>query len=153
MVKKLAVMVAGGVLALGLQALPAHAGPVDYVRVCDTNGAGSIYIPGTDKCLNMNTVAASVQESSQFASQLNQLANQVNEANEGIAISYAMPAPFVPAGKSFAVNVNFGNFQGANALAAGAVYKMNDALYLSGGVGVGLDNGTVGSRAGVMFAW
>lgn len=153
MFRKLAVTAAGGVLALGLQALSAHAAPVNYVRVCDVNGAGYLYIPGSDQCLNMNAVAASVQQTGQFASQINQLVNQVNQANEGIAISYAMPAPFVPAGKSFAVNFNYGNFQGSNALAAGAVYKVNDSFYLSGGLGFGLNNGTVGSRAGVMFAW
>ena len=35
--------------------LPAFkSAPVEYVRVCDTNGAGFFYIPGTDTCLRFN---------------------------------------------------------------------------------------------------
>ena len=35
--------------------LPAFkSAPVEYVRVCDTNGAGFFYIPGTDTCLRVN---------------------------------------------------------------------------------------------------
>lgn len=34
--------------------LPAAPEPLDYVRVCDSYGAGYYYIPGTDTCLNVS---------------------------------------------------------------------------------------------------
>lgn len=39
----------GTVLLAVIQA-PAHAAPVEYVKVCDLYGAGFYYIPGTDEC-------------------------------------------------------------------------------------------------------
>jgi hypothetical protein len=152
MFTKLATVAVVGFLAVGLQAAPAHAA-VQYVKACPEEGAGYLYIPGTSTCLNMFDVSNAVQEIGQMSNQVNQLTNQVNKANEGVAIGFAMPAPFVPEGKTFAVSANWGNFQGSNALALGAVMKVNDSFYLTGGVGVGTDHGTVGSRAGVMFAW
>lgn len=41
--------------ALAFAALGAFAAPVEYVRVCDSYGAGFFYIPGTDTCFNPAT--------------------------------------------------------------------------------------------------
>ena len=49
---------AAAVLAAGASAqaadLPGKAAPAEYVRVCDTYGAGFFFIPGTDTCLRIN---------------------------------------------------------------------------------------------------
>lgn len=55
-VKHLAFAAAAGALAMGgAQAadLPIAAEPVDYVRVCDAQGTGFFYIPGTETCLRV----------------------------------------------------------------------------------------------------
>ena len=46
---------AGFVAIAGAQAadLPGKAAPAEYVRVCDTYGAGFFFIPGTDTCLRI----------------------------------------------------------------------------------------------------
>lgn len=55
-VKTLLLGAAAGTLAVvGAQAadLPVAAEPVDYVRVCDAQGTGFFYIPGTETCLRV----------------------------------------------------------------------------------------------------
>ena len=55
-VKTLLLGTAAGFMAIaGANAadLPGKAGPAEYVRVCDTYGAGFFFIPGTDTCLRI----------------------------------------------------------------------------------------------------
>ncbi|MBY0364046.1 MAG: porin [Phreatobacter sp.] len=55
-VKSLLLGAAAGFVALtGAQAadLPGKAAPAEYVRICDTYGAGFFFIPGTDTCLRI----------------------------------------------------------------------------------------------------
>lgn len=55
-VKSLLLGTAAGFVALtGAQAadLPGKAAPAEYVRICDTYGAGFFFIPGTDTCLRV----------------------------------------------------------------------------------------------------
>ncbi len=55
-VKSLLLGAAAGFVALsGAQAadLPGKAAPAEYVRICDTYGAGFFFIPGTDTCLRV----------------------------------------------------------------------------------------------------
>ena len=55
-VKSLLLGAAAGFMALtGAQAadLPGKAAPAEYVRICDTYGAGFFFIPGTDTCLRI----------------------------------------------------------------------------------------------------
>lgn len=55
-VKSLLLGTAAGFMAIaGAQAadLPGKAAPAEYVRICDTYGAGFFFIPGTDTCLRI----------------------------------------------------------------------------------------------------
>ncbi|QCI68959.1 porin [Phreatobacter stygius] len=55
-VKSLLLGTAAGFVAIaGAQAadLPGKAAPAEYVRICDTYGAGFFFIPGTDTCLRI----------------------------------------------------------------------------------------------------
>jgi YadA-like membrane anchor domain len=112
--------------------MPADAAPVEYVKVCGVDGPGSAYIPGTDKCTNLNDIARNA---------------------DGAAIGLALQNTALPQGKTFGVGGGWGTFNGSNAVGVGGIYKVNDNLYLNGGVGVGADTHTVGGRAGFMFAW
>jgi hypothetical protein len=55
--------------------------------------------------------------------------------------------------KAFAFSGGWGTFEGSNALGFGAIGRVSDKVYLTGGVGMGLDNSTVGGRAGFLLAW
>ncbi|QNH32466.1 MULTISPECIES: YadA-like family protein [unclassified Aminobacter] len=51
------------------------------------------------------------------------------------------------------MSINWVNFEGENGFAGTAAMRFNDNLHLHGGIGVGARHGTVGSRAGLTFAW
>jgi trimeric autotransporter adhesin len=85
---------------------------------------------------------------------------QLKEAREGIAIAMALHDPDLVAGEKFGVRLNWGNFEGSNALALTAagvigtdVLTSGDRLAVSGGVGYGVDQNTLGARVGVQMTW
>jgi trimeric autotransporter adhesin len=83
------------------------------------------------------------------------LQREVGQATEGVAMAMAMsggPA-ILPNGKNHAVSMNWGSFQGQNALSAAGVQRLGDHLFGNAGVGVGCNQNTVGGHAGVTYAW
>jgi len=74
-------------------------------------------------------------------------------ANSGIATAMAMGGIAVPESKLYAVSANLGLYRGETALARGAALRITDNATLNGSLGVGVNQGDVGSRFGVMFAW
>jgi hypothetical protein len=58
----------------------------------------------------------------------------------------------LPDGKTYAISGNWGTFEGENALAFGAIARISNNIYVTGGVGMGLNNNTVGGRAGITFS-
>ena len=81
------------------------------------------------------------------------LEGRIDQAFEGAAMAMAMAGGGLPGDKNFAVSINWGNFAGQNAFAGTAHARINDNLFVHGGVGVGANSGTVGGRAGMTFAW
>ena len=65
----------------------------------------------------------------------------------------AMGGIAVPDSKLYAVSANLGTYRGEVAFAGGAALRLTDSATLNGSFGVGLDQGDVGGRVGVMFAW
>lgn len=108
----------------------AFAVPVDYVRICDSNGVGYYYIPGTDECYNAK-----------------------DAMHEGVAVSLAIPTPQIAPGDHFAVGGNVGAYEGAFAAGFGAAAAVNPHFTINGGIGVGSNDHTVGAKAGFNFSW
>ena len=83
------------------------------------------------------------------------LQSDVRQNTEGTAIAIALggAAAILPEDKTFAASMNWGNFQGQNALGFGGVGRVNDNWFLNAGIGVGMNQGTTGGRAGVTYAW
>ena len=83
------------------------------------------------------------------------LRSDIRNNTEGVAMAIALggSGSILPENKSFAVSTNFGTFQGQNAMGFSGVGRLNDNVFLNGGVGAGLGQGTVGGRAGITFAW
>jgi hypothetical protein len=59
----------------------------------------------------------------------------------------------LPADKRFAISTNWGNFRGQNAASVVAQMRLTDYAVVNVGVGAGFQQGGIGSRAGVTFAW
>ena len=69
-------------------------------------------------------------------------------------MAVAMAGAYLPKpGETFRVSGNWGNFEGSNALAFNGAFALGERTYLTAGVGVGLEQDTVASRAGVSFGW
>lgn len=73
-------IVAGSMAGIGI----AGAAPVEYVRVCDVYGAGFLYIPGTDTCINTSTGETRVQTEIGTKYDQSDLANRVSETEGGV---------------------------------------------------------------------
>jgi hypothetical protein len=89
---------------------------------------------------------------------------RLDEAESGIALAISMEDPDLVDGERFGVRVNYGNFEGANALSwtfAGVlgrdVFRAGDRIAIGGGFGVGFEenNGddVWGGRVGAQWTW
>ncbi len=132
-----ALIAAASVLFVGLAATPSHAQPVEYVRICSLYGAGFLYIPGTDTCLQTNQVV-----DNQFA-----IARLNTRAATGTAMAASLVAPWLPTGTNFAVSNHWAGFDGQHALGMSGLMRISGHLVFSGGVSFGLDRGKLTSLA------
>lgn len=85
---------------------------------------------------------------------------RAEENEEGAAVSIALSDPDLYAGKTFAVKGNWGIFEGSNALGVSAkglladnLFGQGDQLTLSGGIGWGVNENTVGGRVSGQVSW
>ncbi len=123
---------------------PAEAAPVEYVKICDYYGAGYFYIPGTDICQNANAIPQTQSAISGFAT----------TAYQGIAISSAIVAPFMPSNANYAVSAHIAAFSGQEAFGLGGLARAgNTNFFHSGGIGIAASGGSPIGRAGFMYAW
>jgi len=81
------------------------------------------------------------------------LQTQMKQAFEGTAIAISMGGMALPDNKKFAISTNWGNFRGQNAAGVSAQYRINNYAVANFGVGGGFQQGGIGSRAGMTFAW
>jgi len=86
--------------------------------------------------------------------------NRIDENTEGVAIALALQNPDLVGNESFGLSVNWGGFDNANALGVAAtgvlgrdVFGAGDRLSIAGGVGIGMDDDTVGGRVGAQLSW
>jgi autotransporter adhesin len=75
-------------------------------------------------------------------------------ANEGgIAAALALDTAYVPLGQTFAVSGGFGFYEGENAIAGSAAFRMNKRFQFNAGLASGLNRGGTGGRAGFQASW
>ncbi len=84
----------------------------------------------------------------------------VDENRQGIAGAYAISGipNIVPEGKNFIGSINWGGFEGANALATGGAVRLfttssGSQIFANGAVAFGLDDSATGGRAGFSMTW
>jgi len=131
---------------------------VDKTRLDNFNGTGGSlenWATGVD-----NTNAAQTALLSQHSGQIAALEGNVSklfkkndQAFEGVAMALAMESPQVDPGKRFGISLNWGNFEGENAIAGAAKLRFDDTWAGTAGVGYGLNQNTLGVRAGVQAQW
>ena len=77
----------------------------------------------------------------------------IQRANEGVAMALAMETPSLPSGARFGIAGGFGYYNNRVAGTASFAVRVGDRAAFSGGVGVGMNTGEVGARAGFQAAW
>ncbi|HZH07964.1 MAG TPA: YadA-like family protein, partial [Lautropia sp.] len=77
----------------------------------------------------------------------------IRKANEGVAMALAMETPGIPTGANFAVSGGVGYYENRTAATAAFSARVGEMSAVSAGVGVGLNTGEVGARAGFQMAW
>jgi YadA-like membrane anchor domain len=98
-------------------------------------------------------IGTSSREFDALNSEVNHAFQKIDENTEGIAVAMAMGGLTLPDSKAFALSANMGFYDDKQALAAQAAIRLNRTFALTGGVGLGFDQGKVGGRVGVMAAW
>ena len=138
-----------GILAVIVAGLPAVGAPVEYVKICSLYGAGFFYVPGTDVCMNAVTGETRWQTSGGTQRSL----NRVDLAFQGSVVAMAMPTPVIEYGKTFAVAGNFGQVNSTGAFGLAGAFEVAPGLSFNGGVSVGTEQQTVGSKVGFNYSW
>jgi hypothetical protein len=156
-------------LASGIGAGTAGAGPVEYTRVCDAYGTGFIYIPGTDQCLNVSsgeirqeTVDGTVVSESELAGRISSLEERMGdwgEVYDNIAISRALQSPDLVGGEQFGLRLNWGTAETSHAMGVTGAITFTEG-FLDGGRGritgyggVAFGGKAVGGNAGLQLSW
>jgi trimeric autotransporter adhesin len=140
--------------------LAAQSGPANFVT-SDAGGHLAVSNFGPSTITNITNNLASLNQSVAGISanlvglnaNVANLQHDVLRAFEGTAIAVAMGGQPLPWDKRFAITVNWGTFEGQNAMGVLAQYRINDNWVLNGAVGAGFTQGGVAGRAGVTFAW
>lgn len=78
----------------------------------------------------------------------------IDRNKEGVAMALALSgSAYLSASENFSLSANYGHFQGSNAIGFGAAVRVADRISLNGGLGLGLEEDTVGGRAGMRIGW
>lgn len=99
-----------------------------------------------------------------LASDGGEIFKRLDETESGIALAISMENPDLIAGETFGIAFNAGFYEGAEAVSLSAqgvlglnVFTPGDSVSVSGGVGVGIENGrgdtTVGGRIGAQITF
>ena len=69
-----------------MQDYDSFAAPVEYVKICSLYGAGYLYIPGTDVCVDLSTGITHYQTTVGTVSGQTQLAYRVSQLEKKLAM-------------------------------------------------------------------
>lgn len=95
-IQKTVLSIAGLCLAVAQFAgiTPARAAPVQFVKVCNQDGPGFFFIPGTDNCVDADQINDTQAALAAFST----------TAFQGVAISTAIVAPYMPSNSNYAIH-------------------------------------------------
>lgn len=90
----------------------------------------------------------------QVDGRLDALDERSDKAVQGVAMAFALAgSPSLAEHETFAISGNWGGYQGKSGMAFGAALKLDPHIQLNGGMAYGMNDGTVGGRAGVRLGW
>jgi hypothetical protein len=124
----------------------AQSGPLQIV----TSDAGGNLATNTAAGLGL----ASLNDITGINARINDVDGRTTKALNGVSMAFAMAGtPWLLPTERFAVSFDYGTFQGTNALALTAAYRLGTNVQANGGLAYGANGGGVGGRAGVRVGW
>jgi trimeric autotransporter adhesin len=145
----------------GAQATATNAVAIGAGSVASAPNTVSVGSPGNER--RITNVAPGIAPTDaatvgQVASIATGIQSQVNRVNDGVAVALAAGgAPSLQPGRKFAVALNYGNFNGSNAMALSSTALLHEvkayAVTFNAGVGWGMNTNVIGTRAGVSLQW
>lgn len=130
--------------------------------VADTNCTPILPGAGFDPQTALNTAdiatnTANIASNTARIGSLEQTVGNLQEENqtnkEGVAMALAMGGGGLASDENYALNFNYGNFDGASAAAMFGSARVSDRWSLNGGIGYGFGNQSVGGRVGLRVGW
>jgi trimeric autotransporter adhesin len=122
--------------------------------------SGSLQIVTSDAGGNLatNTAAglglASLTDINSINARISDLDGRATKALNGVSMAFAMAGtPWLLPTERFAVAMDWGTFQGTNAVALNGAFRLSTNVQASGGLAYGANGGGVGGRAGVRIGW
>jgi trimeric autotransporter adhesin len=133
----------------GITSAASRAAQTGPVQVVTSDGGGNL---ATSSLAGLGI--ASTADIAGINARLNDLTNQSNKATTGVAMAFAMAGvPSLMPSETFAVTMNWGNFQSANGLALNAAARVSNNVQVNAGLGYGANQNLVGGRVGLRVGW
>jgi hypothetical protein len=124
----------------------AQSGPLQIV----TSDAGGNLATNTAAGLGL----ASLTDINSVNARISDLDGRATKALNGVSMAFAMAGtPWLLPAERFAVAMDWGTFQGTNAVALNGAFRLSTNVQASGGLAYGANGGGVGGRAGVRVGW
>jgi len=124
----------------------AQSGPLQIV----TSDAGGNLATNTAAGLGL----ASLTDINSINARISDLDGRATKALNGVSMAFAIAGtPWLLPTERFAVAMDWGTFQGTNAVALNAAFRLSTNVQANGGLAYGANGGGVGGRAGVRVGW
>src|SRR5262249_54177431 len=89
-----------------------------------------------------------------YQTRINDLDGRTTKALNGVSMAFAMGGtPWLLPTERFAVSMDWGTFQGTNAVAINGAFRLGTNVQANGGLAYGANGGGAGGRAGVRVGW
>ena len=131
----------------------AQSGPLQIV----TSDAGGNLATNTAAGLGLASLTDITGINSQIGginTRINDLDGRTTKALNAVSMAFALAGtPWLVPTERFAVSMDWGTFQGTNALALNAAFRLGTNVQANGGLAYGANGGGAGGRAGVRVGW
>jgi trimeric autotransporter adhesin len=143
--------VAPGITSVASKA--AQSGPLQIVT-SDANGNLATNTAAGLGLASSTDINAINSQLSGINARVNDLDGRTTKALNGVSMAFAIAGtPWLLPTERFAVSSDWGTFQGTNALALNAAFRLSTNVQANGGLAYGTNGGGVGGRAGVRVGW
>lgn len=115
--------------------------------------SANIAVNTANIAVNTANIASNTARISALESTVGGMADDIRQNKDGSAMAIAMGGGGLAAEENFALNLNYGNFAGASAVAMFGGARITDTITLNGGIGYGFASQAVGGRVGLRVGW